>query len=208
MHELSNNPGSFGYSETSGEIGNFATPSARKEYFQSLIAKANLIPLIDIIRFYGIKIYSENTLICPFTSHKSGKELSGSFKFYEETNSFYCFGCKKGGIGSHACEFVALMDNINSFQAAKKIIKVFKNNINFNSIPIIEQYYDNLEIMVNFSNIVREFRKKHNDQESLIFIEKRCEVFDNICIKHQMSAEALNAVIENITEQIKIYEKS
>jgi hypothetical protein len=207
MCEISDTTGSFGYGETSGEIGDFATPSARKAFFKELIAKANSVPLIKILKFYNVKIdQGHYQTVCPFKSHKGGRENSASFKYYEATNSFFCFGCKVGGPKCHSAEFVAAMDGTNAAKAAYKIINVFGNDVN-STIEYADDlnFSEQLEIMLDFSNSVREFRQKYLDKNSQDFIEQRCLVYDELLAKHNMNNETLLWVVDYMKEQFTIY---
>lgn len=207
MRDLSNSAGSFGYGETSGEIGDNATPVAGKAFFKDLIRRANTVPMVRVFKFYGVRIDSiHNKSVCPFKSHKGGRENTASFKYYEDTNSFYCFGCKVGGQQSHACEFIAAMDGISRAKAAYKILSLFESDIDdtaevFDGQNLSEQ----LEIMMDFANSVREFRKVYLDKESQDFIEKRCEVYDELNAKRVMDNETLRSVVEHLKEQINFY---
>lgn len=58
-----------------------------EDYFNFVICKNNK-------SVYGssVSFYNTPAVICPLHS-----ENTGSFRYYEETNSFYCFGCGRGG---------------------------------------------------------------------------------------------------------------
>lgn len=58
-----------------------------EDYFNYVICKNDK-------SVYGSSVSFFNTpaVICPLHS-----ENTGSFRYYEETNSFYCFGCGRGG---------------------------------------------------------------------------------------------------------------
>jgi hypothetical protein len=207
MRDLPNTAGSFGYGETSWETGDIAETAAGKTAYKELIAKANSVPLVRILRYYGVRVDAIHCIsVCPFKSHKGGRENSGSFKYYDETNSFYCFGCKIGGKNFHACEFMTTMEGISKFASAHKIISLFGEDVDPNA-----EYSDNqnfseqLDIMMDFSNTVREFRKSHLDKESQDFIEKRCAVYDELNARRVMDNETLRSVVEHLKEQIKIY---
>jgi hypothetical protein len=207
MRNLPSTTGPFSYGETSWEAGDIAETSAGKAASKELIAKANSVPLVRILRYYGVKVDSVHYItVCPFKNHKGGRENTGSFKFYEDTNSFFCFGCKIGGQNSHACEFVAAMDGISRTKAAQKVMTLFSDDVDPNAeyvdgLSLSEQ----LEIMMDFSNSVREFRKNYLDKESQDFIEKRCAVYDELNARRAMDNETLRSVVEHLKEQIKVY---
>lgn len=60
-----------------------------EEYFNEVIVKSD-----EGKKLYGNKVsfYDTPTVLCPLHS-----ENTGSFRFYENTKSFYCFGCGRGG---------------------------------------------------------------------------------------------------------------
>jgi len=63
------------------------------------------IPIIDIISYYGVHFNQYSSKICcPFDDHN---ESEPSFHLRLNKNSFYCFGCKRGG---SAIDFVMAMD--------------------------------------------------------------------------------------------------
>lgn len=208
MCNVSNTTGPINFGETSWEAGDFGSPAERQALVQDIKNKANSVPLIRVLRYYGIHLHGGNaSLICPFKSHKGGKEKSPSFYYYEETNSFYCFGCKIGGKHAHACEFVSVMEEVSRYKAAEKIITLFSDDVNSD---ILENYQiqdlnEQLQIMMDFSNIVREFRHLHLDKESQDFIEIRCAVYDELSSRHSMDNEVLRSVVDHLKEQIKIY---
>lgn len=210
MRKLSSTTGPISYGETSWDCRDITETTSGKIIVKELIAKANSVPLSRVLRYYKILCNElHNNATCPFKTHKGGLERTGSFYFYPETNSFYCFGCKIGGKSKHAVELVSAIEGITSHAAAKKIISLFNSDIgscidyddNFN---VSEQ----LEIMMDFSNIVREFRNLYLDPSSQEFIEKRCEVYDMLNLKHDMNIETLQYVIDQLKEQIKIYVSS
>lgn len=204
MRDISNTTGLFGYGETSGSDGDSSTLNTRKAYFESIIQKANTVPLIRIFKFYNIKVNNiKSSLICPFKNHR---EKTGSFVYYPDTNSFCCFGCKRGSQYSHACEFVAYMEDISKFKAAEKILKLFSGDTD----PLIEiksapDFNEQLNIITDFSNITREFRKKYLDEVSQSFIDQRCETFDKLNEKFELSNDSLKLVADLLKEQILFF---
>jgi len=207
MRDLSDSTGFFGYGETPGEAGDSPASPTGKAFFKDLIRKANTVPLIRIFKYYGVRMDAiHNKSVCPFKSHKGGRETTASFKYYEDTNSFYCFGCKVGGQHSHACEFVATMDGISRAKAAYKILSLFGSDVD-DSAEVFEgqNLSEQLEIMMDFSSSVREFRRIYLDKESQDFIEKRCAVYDELNAKRVMDNETLRSVVEHLKEQINFY---
>src|ERR1700734_14629 len=106
MSILSDQTGPVGYGEVTRQAGNTQSPHDRQNIDQILINKANSVPIVYLLKHYGVRIdpYS-NKATCPFKSHKNGRENTPSFKVYEDTNTFKCFGCGRGGKLTHfVCE--------------------------------------------------------------------------------------------------------
>lgn len=78
----------------------------------------NSIPITQIIGMYT-KLPSnlKNNICCPLH-----KDKTPSFKIYEDTNSFYCFGCHKWG---NAINFVAEKEWWSTKEAFKKIVNLY-----------------------------------------------------------------------------------
>jgi hypothetical protein len=212
MRDVPDTTGFNGYGETSWETGDSAKTSPGKVFYQDLINKANTVPLSQILRHYGVCVQSvQCNVVCPFKSHKSGRENSGSFVYYPNTNSFRCYGCQTGHPNAHGCEFIAAMDGISRVQAAHKIIELFSNSVSdIYEILDVQNYSETLEIMLDFSNTVREFRQSHFDEKSQAFIERMCLVYDDVYVKHhtktkKLSNDAIRRMIQLLKEKINIY---
>lgn len=204
MRNLSNKNGSISYGETSWETGDTATTTERKRFFTNLINKANSIPILKVFKLYNLKISKYNReIICPFLHHKGGRENSASFYYYPDTNSFWCHGCRTGLFGTN---FVANMDKIPLIKAAYKILDTFGSDIldvddeaGFETLDISER----LDIMMDFSNCIREFRQKNTDEKSFIFIEGICKVYDTLNNKHKLDNEALKQLVSKLKNWVK-----
>ena len=207
MRDLPDTTGPFSYGETSWEAGDIAETAAGKAAYKELIVKANSVPIIRVLKYYGVKADAIHCyIVCPFKSHKGGREKTPSFKYYEETNSFFCFGCKVGGQHAHACEFVAAMEGISRYKAAQKIISLFSDDVD----PDAEfsdgrNLSEQLEIMMDFSDTVREFRKNYLDEESQYFIENICAAYDELNAKHDMDNDTLRSLVSKLKDQIDIH---
>lgn len=204
MYKLSNISRSNSNSETSGYNGDFTETFTGKKYFQDLIKKADSIPITRLFKYYNLRLNEQNRkIICPFSSHKGGREGSPSFYYYPQTNSFWCFGCKTG---VRCCDLVSNMDSISKGKAAYKILNLFGTDVDDDAILIDrENFSEKLEIMLNFSICVREFICCNNDEKSRLFIEDICAVYDTINIKHKLSNEALLSVVNQLKEKINSY---
>lgn len=169
--------------ETSWEIGGSTGPSENVK----LIYEANSVPLIDIFEYYGIPLdkYNKKT-VCPLPNHN---EKSASFYYYDDTNSFWCFGCHAG---VKPIDFVVEMEGVSRIQAAKKILKSFSGG----SIELTDHYKPFIKI-IEFSNKIREFRMTNLKSEA--YIENICSAFDKINIKHDLN----NAGIEHLITKLE-----
>jgi CHC2 zinc finger len=206
MRNIPNTTRSDGYGEASGEGRNSAA-IAKGKLFEELIRKANTVPLTRIFSHYNVRIdnYRSN-IICPFKSHKNGRESTASFYYYPDTNSFHCFGCKVGGPWAHGCEFIATMENVSRAKAASKIIQLFSSSVSSdNEISEGESFSEKLEIMMDFSNTVREFRNNHFDEKSITYIEYLCSVYDAMNLKRKLDNEALRRIVEELKLEIVSY---
>lgn len=174
---------------------------------KDLIAKANSVPMKLIFSFYGVKATEYNKrIVCPFKKHKGGKETTGSFWFYPDTNSFSCFGCHTTG-GS--CKFVAEMDRINQLDAAEKILSLYASDvdINFESQSTVD-YSERLEIIMQFSDCMREYIQKNQfDETSLRRAEVISSVFDFMNVNFILDNEALKLLVEMLMSKIQKYSR-
>lgn len=204
MRQLSNSTRSISDSQVSGEDGDFADAFTGKRFYKDLIDKANTVSLEKLFKHYGLYIDSNNKKsICPFPSHSGGRERTPSFWYYPNTNTFWCFGCKTG---ITCCDFVAAMDNSNKIKASHKILNLFNSDTDDDCILANRlDFSKRLEIMMDFSLLIRNFRKSHLDNKSQLFIEAICMVFDTINVKHNLSNEALNSVFSQLKEKIDCY---
>jgi len=203
MRPISNPTGSDSDVSSLGEAGSFTAFVEGEDNVKELISKANSVPLMRLFRYYGIRIDEVNRyIVCPFKSHKGGRENSASFKFYPETNSFWCFGCKTG---ITPVAFVSAMENINYLRAAYKILESFSEDIDEDNIFDHDNFSERLEIMMDFSNTVREFREKFLDSKSFEYIEEICSHYDAINLKHDLTNEALRHIVDQYKQVISLY---
>lgn len=211
MCPISNNTRSNSGGEESSDFGDFTAPAKGKQFYQDLVRKANTVPLVRVFKYYGLNISDTNhTIICPFKSHQGGRERSGSFKYYSETNSFFCYGCKVGGQNAHSCEFMAAMDETNSAKAAFKILKLFSGDVSEDGEAFIEEesFSERLEIIMEFSNFVRDFIQANLDDPAAIsWIEKVTLTFDQMNERHTRkngSSRMDNNSIKILVSKLKV----
>lgn len=206
MRKLPSTTGPDSYGETSGEAGDSSAAPSGKAFYQDLINKANTVPLKKIFKSYRLRIDEHNRrTTCPFKSHKGGHENSASFWFYPETNSFYCYGCSVGGPHAHASEFVAAMEEISRAKAAYSILEKFSSDIDEDGVVEGPDFSERLEIMMDFSHSVRNFRLSNTDEKSAEFIEEICALYDNLNAKHDLNNEALHRIVNLLKEKIIFY---
>ena len=188
---------------TSGEAGSVAAAFTGKDYYQELISRSNTVPLTRIFKHYSIRIDAfTKKIICPFKSHKGGRESTPSFYFYSETNSFYCFGCKAG---TRACDFVAEMEHCTKVQAAHQILELFESEVDEDNVYDKVSFSERLEIMIDFSNVVREFHQTYPTDHARLYVEAACKKYDALSLKKKLNNEALRRVVEQLKEYITLY---
>jgi hypothetical protein len=201
MRNVPDSTGSDGYGETPGEAGNSSASSPGKAFYQELISRANTVPITRVFKHYGLRLDEHNRkIICPIPSHKGGRENSASFYYYPQTNTFWCFGCKTG---IHCCDLVAAMDSISKAKAAFKLLEWFADDVDEDGILDNSSFSERLEIMIDFSNAVRDFRATAIDQKSIEYIEHVCSVYDRINLKLKLDNEGLRRLVEEIKQDIK-----
>lgn len=203
MRTLSDNTGSDGYGEAPGEARNTSAPSPGKAFYQELISKANTVPITRVFKHYNLHLDEHNRKItCPIPSHKGGRENSASFYYYPHTNTFWCFGCKTG-IG--CCDLVAAMDGISKAKAAFRLLEWFADDVDEDGILDNGSFSERLEIMLDFSSAVREFRATAIDEKSIAHIEHICSVYDRINLRLKIDNEGLRRLVAELKKEIKSY---
>jgi len=73
--------------------------------------KKNL-DILDVAKSYGVQINRQGMANCIFHN-----DSNASLKFYENTNSFHCFGC---GVGGSVIDFIKLAENLTTAGAIAK----------------------------------------------------------------------------------------
>jgi hypothetical protein len=202
MRTVPNTTRPISSSETSGKDGDFTVSFTGKSFYE-VIDRANSVVFTSIFKHYGIRLDEHNTkTTCPFLSHKGGRERTPSFNYYPYTNTFFCFGCKKG---STPVDFVAEKEKTTKLNAAYKILEWFGSEADNSELPAHENYSERLEIMMDFSNSVREFRSSHTSDKAFEFIEYICRTYDDINTKRDLSNDALRSVVDNMKKVISAY---
>ena len=191
--------------ETPSDTGSSIEAYTGEDYYEAIINQANKVPLITVLRHYGLRFSEYSRKIsCPFKAHKNGQEETPSFYWYPDTNSFYCYGCHVGGKHAHSVHFVAEMERCNKTQAAHKILDQFEADIDEDTLCDHEtNFTERLTIMQEFSVMVREFRRTHPDAHE--YIEAACQRFDDLNLKHALDNQALAKVVERMKDYLELY---
>jgi hypothetical protein len=71
----------------------------------------------DVAKYYGLEVNRGGFASCPFHVEKSS-----SFKLYENTNRYYCFGCGESG---DVINLVGRLFNLSPTHAAEKLAQDF-----------------------------------------------------------------------------------
>ena len=94
---------------------------------RSIIEKLDAIPITELFKYYNVEWEEGRNFRCPFPAHgATGNTPSG--RLYLETNSYSCFGCRKGG---GPIQFVMNMEGCSYVQACDKLMSMF----NIENIP-------------------------------------------------------------------------
>lgn len=92
--------------------------STKKETQDFDIDSIKKISLIEVLRSYNIEVkhigINRSHCCCPFHEEKTP-----SCVIYEDQNSFYCYGCGKGG---SVIDFIMFMKQYTFFQACRDLI--------------------------------------------------------------------------------------
>jgi CHC2 zinc finger len=200
MCALSNIARSDSYGETSSDTGDTSEAYGGKDHYEELNDLANTIPLIKVFKHYNIYCNEANHKIrCPFKSHSDGHERTASFYYYHKTNSFKCFGCNKGAPFAHATHFVSAMDGITLPNARAKVLSLFKDSVgevDSDSYLSTGDFDERLNIMMDLSNVVREFYQTHRTEDALKYFELICAAYDNQNAKREPDNEALRRLVQ------------
>lgn len=76
--------------------------------------KAKAYPIEQIANSHGLDTRRSDMVYCPFHEDKTA-----SLKLYKNTNTFYCFGCNKGG---DVIDLLMGLQKISFIQAVKQLI--------------------------------------------------------------------------------------
>lgn len=211
MQSISNTTGPVDYGEAFGEDGDSSNSFAGKNIDEQRVLQANTISLITIFKYYNVFVdrYKSMTT-CPFKSHKGGRESTASFKYFTDTNSFFCYGCKVGGKNFHACEFVSTFESISKVSAANKILNLFSKDINSDydkNHYDNESYLEKINIIMDFSFFIKNARNLYQDEEYFEYLEYICKTYDTLNQKYSLNNEGLLKVIDKLKMKVNHYKK-
>ncbi len=199
MRSLQDSSRSISDSVSSWEDGD-STEDITEQTNQTLIKQANSVSIITLFKHYHLQVDDfTRKIICPFLSHKGGRESSGSFYIYLDTNSFWCFGCKTG---SKPVDFVSNIDNLSRINAAYKIIELFGADLD-DFIISNQEYQDQSSLLIRFAAFIRQFQQTYYQPQDLEFIEEICRTYDNLSDKYQLSNKALESLINQLINKVK-----
>lgn len=94
---------------------------------KSIIEKLEAIPLPELFKYYKIDWQEGRNFKCPFPAH-GATGATPSFRYYKNTNSCSCFGCRKGG---GPIQFIMNMEGISYTEACDKLMSLY----NIEKIP-------------------------------------------------------------------------
>ena len=95
-----------------------------------------LLPSVNIVDVIGRRLTLERKggaywCKCPF--HGSGEERTASFKVYEETGTYHCFGCKESG---NAIHFLRKHDGLDFLEAVETLATQVGMEIPKQEVPV------------------------------------------------------------------------
>lgn len=97
------------------------------------------IKIMDILRLNGVDVTNiergtgSYKIVCPLPNHE---DSTPSFTVYEETNSFYCFGC---GMAGHAVDLHRILRGYSSNKEAEEDL-VSSFNIDVDAVPELKVF--------------------------------------------------------------------
>ena len=80
--------------------------------------------LIDYVEEITAKSSGKNQYVCPFCDSGKGKNGTGAFTVYPDTNSYYCFSCQASG------DIYSLYGAVNNISDFKTVSKELENKYN------------------------------------------------------------------------------
>lgn len=192
MQSLSNSDQSTDRGKVQNQSGN--NRDGYQDAWKKLATEANSVDLLTVLTSYGLRLDKYHSkCICPLHN-----ENSPSFYYYPNTNSWYCFGCKKGGSATH---FVSRIEGISIAEASEKLLGEFTPGAFATSTT--SDYLDRQDVVFGFSTLIRKFIQAHsNNPNALQFVERLTLIFDTLAAKHNLSNDGFKLVIRRLEKQL------
>ncbi len=201
MRKLPNSTGSDSSGETPDDSRSAEATASAKQFYKELIAKANSVPIKLLFKIYGVRVDEYNKKAnCPFPDHN---DKTPSFLYYPETNSFYCHGCKAG---TRPVDFIVHMEGLARSKAAARVMELCGGEASEDNEFEPIDYGERLEIIMEFSNFVREFIQSYpGNNEALLHIENTAAIFDVMNAKYKVDNVALKELIIKLKRKGSAY---
>lgn len=145
--------------------------------------------ILELVDKYGLEITKQGNLFvtyCPF--HKD--EHRPNFTIYEDTDSYYCYTCSKGG---DAIDFFARMEKIPYAQAKHRLysdLSSLRNRINKVQAPKCYNDIVNLQVSRQFRSVI------HKRPDRLVEVMKVMAYVDSTLVRDITQDEAIDLVSE------------
>ena len=124
-----------------------------------------LVSINTILQHYSLIVNRDNKISCPFHQEKTP-----SLVIYNNTNSWYCWGCSIGGT---VIDFIMKMENLDKLQAAK----LLNDRFNLGLEPKIKIELDKtLDIFTKINNFLSDNKK----DEGVKCISENCILPKNL----------------------------
>lgn len=190
-------------SNSSTQNEGWAASTNDRDAIKLLIQQANTADMMTVFKSYGIHFdgYAGRLtkICCPLPNHN---DRSPSFCYYVETNSFNCFGCKRGG---KAVQLVSIMEGILPEQAAQKIVDNYYID-NTVELDNGKDYFDRQAAILDFSSKIRDFiNNNSNDDVAIEYAEKLTLVYDTMMEKHTLEVDGLKKLIDKLGKKLEVY---
>lgn len=159
---------------------------------------AKNISISEIINYYDMG--TGHKIKCKFPHHKGGNERTASLYIYEESNSFYCFGCNVGG---SPIDFVSNMESLSVDDSVDYII----SNLNTELSNIKESKNKSYDIktfvlLSSLSNRIKKLNHIYIDHAYYGQLQEITRSLDEILNKNHLSDDAIKFVASRYLEEL------
>jgi DNA primase len=154
-------------------------------------------------RFKDLQLGRErSTCRCPFHSGDN----SPSFMIYNKTNSFYCFGCKRGGNVINLIQFLESID----YSAAKAIFESYLTPEKRLEVAVKAKLRrtgeTNDDINTRFATFCRKFYAKRPDLSQIL--DEKIYEFDQLVQQEEIETFKLQKKYEELTNFLVEYARA